>query len=208
MSRALLEALVNPVVSTLTFGICARAFRVLHGDGEPALSELREIMAKAPVAERTNCPPAVSRALADIDCAHGIPYHASDAGVNKSQRAAARQRLRTWTNRTYRDWKRVLRIRPVLERLVATHEHISQLDHDFRAVFGLSPRLFRDICRTDGITASAILSMSAAERINSRAVHSNSGPFAQAISIDQRARADDADRSRGAGSARKPSNSR
>ena len=73
--------------------------RLLHGEGEPALFESRDHGEGARC--RTNeLPPAVSRVLADIECAGGTRCHSTDRGVTNAQRAVTRQWLRTWTNRS------------------------------------------------------------------------------------------------------------
>lgn len=166
ISRALLVALVDPTLSTMAYGICARAFRLLCAERDFTPAMLENIMMKASVGARGNCPTIVARALADIERLAAFERSPERATVTELQPAAVRQRLKAWTGRSYRDWKRVLRIRPALDLLVATdeqiaqiayklgYEHASQLDHDFGEVLGVSPKLFRSLCRTHGLTSS------------------------------------------------------
>ena len=161
--RAVLAVLIDPTSSTLAFGACVRAFRILQL--QPALrpdelmSRLRTIFAKADVRERIRCPGIVTQALVRLDNNHGATRPESVTVDVDVTQPVQRHAIRAATDTTYCEWKRMLRVRSVFAALARTdeqvaqiaygagYEHASQLDHDFAGVLGVTPKLFRQMCR-------------------------------------------------------------
>jgi len=161
--RAVLAVLIDQTSSTLAFGACVLAFRILQPNRalgpDELLSRLRTIFAKADVRERIRCPGIVTQTLAKLDSHHGTTRPESVTEDGDVSQPVQRHAIRAATDTTYREWKRILRVRPVLAPLARTdeqvaqiaygagYEHPSQLDHDFAGALGVTPKLFRQLCR-------------------------------------------------------------
>ena len=84
--------------------------------------------------------------------------HASEPGAERSVEG---RRLKSYTGAGYREWRRLLRLRPALDVLAVSDEHVRQIafrmgyehashfDRDFHRAFGVTPTEYRQLMRND-----------------------------------------------------------
>lgn len=158
--RTLASALSDPTLPRLTFAACARMLRTVVAGPLSANAARNCRLMATHATERLGAevPPDIANALEALATADRVMSEhelASRSGMTARDLGI----LLRATGHGFREWRTLLRIRPVIEQLANTNEHVaqiafaagyehpSQVDRAFKKCLGMTPRRFRELLR-------------------------------------------------------------
>jgi AraC-like DNA-binding protein len=176
LEAAIVRALIDPALPLPVFLACARAFRTTHAAPDASVrvltGEIEEWLFAA-IAVAVPADPRVATALSVIERAIADrlrPTEQQIADAVHVDRAHLGRLIRDETGLSFRQWRTGLFLRFSVGHLLGTservgqiawhvlgYEHVSQFDREFRELFGLSPREFRERAQQIGPSHRPVL---------------------------------------------------
>jgi CheY-like chemotaxis protein len=153
---ALLRSLSDPQLTSLEFVRKARLLPSVRGPS----TEVSWQSAHYPNALPDDVMEVIRQLEFSVGGGHVPPEsdHASEPGAERSVEGRG---LKSYTGAGYREWRRLLRLRPALDFLAVSDEHVRQIafrigyehashfDRDFHRAFGVTPTEYRQLMRND-----------------------------------------------------------